>query len=242
MYLADESARDMCTGLPGEGEGDRSTGRQECAGLSSLGGAASTNKLPECSFHGHDGDLKEVTVLLSDDDSDEDVCEVPLMARLGMCPEQQQEASYFPNPKLAPQSNTDLSNSLQEESHERVVCLDVSNSCSSEEESQPAECVKGTSDGETTSSVVPLGQSSKLINPSTVGVPGENSSFIGPSTVGECSGSSNPTVPSTASAFSCVTGGSLSSSRPVDPLLTETCDVPLQETPLFTLQPGRHMI
>lgn len=224
VYLADESAADVCTGLLEEGEGEReggqrSTSRQGSAGSSSLGAAASVDKLPDCSLRGHDGSLKDVTLLLSDDDSDGDMTEVPLMVRLGVGPQQEQEGSY-PNPALTSRSNADSSNAVQEELQEGFVCLDVDSNSSSDKESQ-RETVK-RSGGEPCSDVVPSSGSSKPL--------------------GVSSGSSSLVGPSTASASSNLTGGSLSSSEPLDSHLMETCENPLQEPPLFTLQPGWHKL
>ena len=223
VYLADESAADVCTGLLEEGEGEgeggqRSASRQGCAGSSSLGAAASVDKLPDCSLRDHNSCLKDVTLLLSDDDSDGDISEVPLMARLGVGPQQEQEGSY-PNPALTSWSKADSSNTVQEEPQEGFVCLDVSSS-SNDKESQ-RETVK-RSGGEPCSAVVPFSGCSKPL-----GLPSGSSVLVGPST---------------PSASSCLTGGSLSSCGPLHPHLTETCESRPQETPLFTLQPGWHKL
>lgn len=242
VYLADDNAADVCTGLPGEEEGEgegkggrRSAGRQDCVSSSLPGTTALTEKLPGCSSHGCDDNMKDVTVLLSDDNESEgDMSEVPLMVRLGVC--QQQELVGSPSSRAdIPQCSTDSSKAVAvaEEPQGGCVCLDGGSHSTSESNKGQREIVVKRGGEEPRSSVVPTAGPSKLID-----VCDESSSkVVGPSTA-SASGGSRMVDASTASASSSLTGGSLSSCEALDPCLTETCESQLQEAPLFTLQPG----
>ena len=265
VYLADENAADVCTGLPGEGEGEgeggqRSAGRQDCVSSSLPGTAALTEELPGCSSRGCDGDMKDRTLLLSDDsESEGDVSEVPLMVRLGVCQQQELVGSHC-STAYTPQCSTDSSKARAEEPQEDCVCLDVGSGTTTESNKDRREIVVKRGGEEPCSSVVPsagpsklidvCGESSKVVGPFTASVSGGSrmvgpstastsggSRLVGPSTA-SASGGSRLVDASTASASSSLTGGSLSGFEASHPRQMETCESHLQEAPLFTLQPG----
>ena len=211
VYLADENATDVCTGLPeerdGEGEGkggQRSAGRQDCVSSSLPGTAALTEKLPGCSSRGCDGDMKDVTLLLSDDNESEgDMSEVPLMVRLGVCQQQELVGSQCSR-AFTPQCSTDSSKAGAEEPRGGRVCLDVGSDTTSESNKGQREIVVTRSGEEPCSSVVPSAGPSKLID-----VCDESSKVVGPfaatvfggsSATASASGGSRMVGPSTASA------------------------------------------
>ncbi len=199
VYLADENAADVCTGLSeereGEGEGgQRSAGREDCVSSSLPGTAALTEKLPGCSSRGCDGDMKDVTLLLSDDNESEgDMSEVPLMVRLGVCQQQELVGSQCSR-AYTPQCSTDSSKAGAEEPQGACVCLDVGSDTTSESNKGQREIVVTRSGEEPCSSVVPSAGPSKLID-----VCDESSKVVGPSTA-SASGGSRMVAPSTASA------------------------------------------
>ena len=249
VYLADENAADVCTGLPGEGEGEggqRSAGRQDCVSSLLPGTAALTEELPGCSSRGCDGDMKDGALLLSDDsESEGDVSDVPLMVRLGVCQQQELVGSHC-STVYTPQCSTDSSKARAEEPQGDCVCLDVASGTTTESNKGQRETVVKRGGEEPCSSVVPsagpsklidvCGESSKVVGPFTASASGR-SRMVGPSTA-SVSGGSRMVGPSTASASSSLTGGSLSGSEASHPRLMETCESHLQEAPLFTLQPG----